>query len=150
VDIAQAGCRAALTTVSQSIWPTMAALSACDTKQTTFAGIPLESYCNAQGLTYSVLWRSAVGGPYFINILRGESTLDTDREFTLTGSSGVLGSTVRGYRLTDAQEFVYDCAWEYADYPVAMVIEGADFGTTAAACEQARFYNNDRMAVLFA
>ena len=126
----------------------MAILSGCDTQPAKVDGIDLlGAFCGAQDPTYMLVWGPDAGNNKFINLLRGQLISTIDRDFTLSGSPDVLGSAIRGLRVTQTAS-VYDCVWEYSDFPIALIVEGSDVVTTSAACDTARFLDNEQLSAL--
>ena len=112
-------------------------------------GLPYGAECQRQGLTYDVIWRSRLGSTVFVDAMRQQINTDTDQDFTLRGDAAVLGSSISGWGTSSTQGPVYDCIWEYRDYPVALMIEGTNGTTTSAACAAATFYDDAQMSAIF-
>jgi molecular chaperone DnaK len=134
----ETGCDDTVLGASADVWPAMAGASNCSVHDSLFGDDLFYVECSSGSLSYVVFWRDpgSAGTPLADTVgalMASPSYVD----FTLSNDPGtVLGLLVKGWRGP-----VYDCLWEYANYPVAMLVEGPDGNTTDAACVAAQFYD---------
>jgi hypothetical protein len=105
--------------------------------------------CTSSGVIYGVVWRDDANSYPAVVPLYEEWIDATAEPFKLLSSSEVLGQWVSGAATADNGDARYLCVYEYEEYPVAMVIEGPDDGSTPDACSDAQFLKPADMADLF-
>ena len=149
---AKTTCAGTVLANSRKVWPELAtAGSNCATFDHDFgSGVDRYSaFCRASsGLEYGVAWRAS-GASYPAVIPIYANWTGGDPESFSLKASGDVGEWVYGPATSDNGDEVFACAWEYEDYPVALVLTGPNNATTSGACDDATFLTDAAMAELF-
>lgn len=143
---AQANCAEAILAASRSVWPGMPT-DRCRTAESRYGVDLYSAECLTPTISYDVFWRKASGS--ILTTLVGQMMTPTLNDFTLPDSPVKLGIQVGGARVT-ASGPRFTCVWEYADYPVTLVLDGPDTDATAALCGQQKFLDSAGMKSIVA
>jgi molecular chaperone DnaK len=127
-------CAQRVLAASRAAWPAMP-FTDCTTRGPLYSTDRYSAQCGTNGTYYLVFWRSSgLLAPALVN----QMLMPTLRDFVLPNSTAKLGSQAFGTRpTTSGQRFT--CVWEYADYPVTMVIDGPNDNTTLSLCGTVTF-----------
>jgi hypothetical protein len=133
-------CATAIRDASRSVWPGMPTDS-CSTKESVYGVDLYSAECDSGTLSYNVFWRKPSGS--VLATLAGQMVTPTLNDFSVSGTK--LGNQLGGTRMTQSGSR-FTCVWEYADFPVTMVIDGPNTDATVARCENAKFLESAAMA----
>jgi molecular chaperone DnaK len=138
---AQADCAAAILATSRSVWPDMPP-DGCRANESRYGVDLYSAECRTPTISYDVFWRKPTGS--ILTTLAGQMMTPTLNDFMLPDSPVKLGTQVGGVRVT-ASGPRFTCVWEYADYPVTLVLDGPNNDTTVALCGQKTFLDSAAM-----
>jgi hypothetical protein len=114
----------------------------CRTNESRYGVDLYSAECLTPTISYDVFCRKASGS--ILTTLVGQMMTPTLNDFTLPDSPAKLGTQIGGVRVT-ASGPRFTCVWEYADYPVTLVLDGPDNDTTVALCGQEKFLDSAGM-----
>jgi hypothetical protein len=127
-------CKQQVQAASRAAWPAMPSMN-CAVHGPLYSTDRYSAECGTNGLSYLVFWRgSGLIAPALVN----QMLMPTLRDFVLPNSTAKLGSQAFGTRPTRSGER-FTCVWEYASYPVTMVIDGPNDNATLSLCATATF-----------
>jgi molecular chaperone DnaK len=132
-------CAAAIRNASRSVWPGMPT-DGCSTNDSVYGVDLYSTECDSGTLSYNVFWRKSSGS--VLAALAGQMITPTLGEFSVSGTE--LGNQLGGTRMTQSG-WRFTCVWEYADFPVTMVLDGPNTDATVARCENAKFLDSAAM-----
>ena len=136
-----ADCGAAILSASRSVWPGIPA-DRCVARESRYGVDLYSAECDTTTLSYNVFWRKDSGS--ILSTLAGQMITPSLREFRLPDDPATLGTQVGGSRRTESGER-FTCVWEYADYPVTLVLDGPNENATAALCNTMKFLDSATM-----
>jgi len=114
----------------------------CEANEARF-GVDLYSgECITDTVSYDVFWRKESGS--ILRTLAGQMIAPTLNDFRLPDDPTVLGMQLGGTRRTESG-WRFTCVWEYAEYPVTMVLDGPNDNTTNALCGAAGLLGSTAM-----
>jgi molecular chaperone DnaK len=127
-------CTQRVLAASRAAWPAMP-FTDCTARGPLYSTDRYSAQCGTNGTYYLVFWR---GSGLLAPALMNQMLMPTLRDFVLPNSTAKLGSQAFGTRpTTSGQRFT--CVWEYANYPVTMVIDGPNDNTTLSLCGTVTF-----------
>ena len=127
-------CKQQVRAASRAAWPAMPSMN-CAVHGPLYSTDRYSAECGTNGTSYLVFWRSSgLIAPALVN----QMLMPTLRDFVLPNSTTKLGSQAFGTRPTNSGER-FTCVWEYADYPVTMVIDGPNDNATLSLCGTVTF-----------
>jgi hypothetical protein len=127
-------CRTDIIAASRAAWPTMPD-AGCDVHGPLYSSDRYSAECYTSDTSYLVFWRDSGS---VVSMVAGQMLMPTLRDFILPGTSVKLGSQAFGTRSTPSGDR-YTCVWEYAEFPVTMVIDGPNDNGTLSLCGNATF-----------
>jgi hypothetical protein len=127
-------CKQRVLAASRAAWPAMPFID-CTARGPLYSTDRYSAQCGTNDTYYLVFWRSSgLLAPALMN----QMYMPTVRDFVLPDSTTKLGSQAFGTRPTTSGKR-FTCVWEYADYPVTMVIDGPNDNATLSLCGTATF-----------
>jgi actin-like ATPase involved in cell morphogenesis len=133
-DPAPAECHDAIIAASRAAWPSLP-MGDCRVNGPLYSVDPYSVECRASDTSYLVFWRRSGS---VVSMIAGQMIMPTLRDFALPNEPHKLGEQAWGTRRTSTGDR-YTCAWEYADYPFTIVIDGPNTDSTMAVCGNATF-----------
>ena len=134
-------CKTAILSASRSVWPGMPT-DRCTAKEARYGVDLYSAECITDTVSYDVFWRKESGS--ILRTLAGQMITPKLSDFRLPDDPALLGLQVGGTRRTPSG-WRFTCVWEYADYPVTLVLDGPNDGDTAAVCGSAGLLGSTAM-----
>jgi hypothetical protein len=134
-------CQTAIMSASRSVWPGMPS-DRCKAKEARFGVDLYSAECITDTVSYDVFWRKESGS--ILRVLAGQMIAPTLNDFRVPDDPTLLGQQVGGTRRTESG-WRFTCVWEYAKYPVTMVLDGPNDDKTAALCGTAGLLGSSAM-----
>lgn len=139
-------CEAAILSASRSVWPGIPTDS-CKAEESRYGVDLYSAECNTSTLSYNVFWRKESGS--ILSALAGQMITPSLNDFRLPDDPATLGMQLGGTRKTESGAR-FTCVWEYADYPVTMVLDGPNENATAALCNSVKLLDSATMKSVMA
>ena len=132
------GCAEAILSASRTVWPGIPA-DRCAANESRYGADLYSAECRTDTVSYDVFWRRGSGS--VLSTLAGQMITPTLSDFRVPDDPAKLGMQLGGSRRTESG-WRFTCVWEYADYPVTLVLDGPNENATVALCGTASFLDS--------